>query len=65
MKSLETKLPSDVFRRIHRSYIVNVDRINAVVGNMIEVMEKGKAKHLPIGKNYREDLLALINQNRI
>jgi DNA-binding LytR/AlgR family response regulator len=65
MKSLEDKLPTDVFRRIHRSYIVNVDRINAVVGNMIEVLEKGKAKHLPIGKNYREDLLALINQNRI
>ncbi|MCB0631601.1 MAG: LytTR family DNA-binding domain-containing protein [Saprospiraceae bacterium] len=65
MKSLEDKLPVDLFRRIHRSYIVNVDRINAVVGNMIEVLEKGKPKHLPIGKNYREDLLALINQNRI
>ena len=65
MKSLEEKLPSDMFRRIHRSYIVNIDRINAVVGNMIEVVEKGKPKHLPIGKNYREDLLALINKNRI
>lgn len=65
MKSLEEKLPSEIFRRIHRSYIVNLDRINAVVGNMIEVTEKGKAKHLPIGKNYREELLALINQNRI
>ena len=65
MKSLDEKLPSDIFRRIHRSCIVNVDRINAVVGNMIEVLEKGKPKHLPIGKNYREDLLALINQNRI
>jgi len=65
MKSLEKKLPSEIFRRIHRSYIVNIERINAVVGNMIEVLEKGKPKHLPIGKNYREDLLALINQNRI
>ena len=65
MKSLEKKLPSEIFRRIHRSYIVNIERINAVVGNMVEVMEKGKAKHLPIGKNYRDDLLALINQNRI
>lgn len=65
MKSLEEKLPGDVFKRIHRSYICNVEKINAVVGNMIEVMEKGKAKHLPIGKNYREELLDLINQNRI
>lgn len=65
MKSLEEKLPGDIFKRIHRSYICNVEKINAVVGNMIEVMEKGKAKHLPIGKNYREELLELINQNRI
>lgn len=65
MKSLEDKLPTDHFKRIHRSYIVNVERIHAVVGNMIEVLEKGKPKHLPIGKNYREELLELINQNRI
>jgi len=65
MKSLEAKLPSDTFRRIHRSYIVNLNRINAIVGNMVEVIEKGKAKHLPIGKNYREDLLEIINKNRL
>jgi DNA-binding LytR/AlgR family response regulator len=65
MKSLEKKLPQDHFKRIHRSFIVNLDRINAVVGNMVEVMEKGKAKHLPIGKNYREELLEIINKNRL
>lgn len=65
MKSLEKKLPSEIFRRIHRSYIVNVNKIEAVVGNMVEIEEKGKAKHLPVGKNYRDELLALINQNRI
>lgn len=65
MKSLEEKLPQNSFRRIHRSYIVNVDRIEAVVGNMIEVMEKNQAKHLPIGKNYRDELLEIINKNRL
>lgn len=65
MKSLEDKLPLPTFKRIHRSYIVNVDKINAVVGNMIEVMEKNQAKHLPIGKNYRDELLEMINKNRI
>ena len=65
MKSLEDKLPSNIFKRIHRSYIVNIDRINAVVGNMIEINEKGQAKHLPIGKNYREELLNIINKNRL
>ena len=65
MKSLEDKLPSSIFKRIHRSFIVNLNKVNAIVGNMVEVMEKGQAKHLPIGKNYRDELLDLINQNRI
>ncbi|MFK8104287.1 MAG: LytR/AlgR family response regulator transcription factor [Saprospiraceae bacterium] len=65
MKSLEDKLPQHLFKRIHRSYIVNVNKINAVVGNMIEITEKGQAKHIPIGKNYREELLAIINKNRL
>ncbi len=65
MKSLEDKLPSDLFKRIHRSYIVAIDKINAIVGNMVEIIEKGQAKHLPIGKNYREDLLEIVNKNRL
>lgn len=65
MKSLEEKLPSKIFRRIHRSYIVNIGKVEAIVGNMVEVMEKGQAKHLPIGKNYRDELLEMVNDNRL
>ncbi|WP_020535727.1 LytR/AlgR family response regulator transcription factor [Lewinella cohaerens] len=65
MKSLEQKLPSTIFKRIHRSYIVNLHKIDALMGNMVEVKEKGQVKHLPVGKNYRDELLELINQNRL
>ena len=65
MKSLESKLPVGLFKRIHRSYIVAIDKIDAVVGNMVEVKEKGQVKHLPIGKNYREELLGIVNKNRL
>ncbi len=65
MKSLETKLPLDKFKRIHRSYIVGLDKINAIVGNMVEVIEKKAPKHIPIGKNYREELLEIVNKNRL
>lgn len=65
MKSLEDKLPVHLFKRIHRSYIVAIDKIKAVVGNMVEVVEKGQAKHLPVGKNYRDQLLDIINENRL
>ena len=65
MKSLEGKLPRQIFQRIHRSYIVNIKKIKAVMGNMVEVVEKGTAKHLPIGKNYRDKIYEVVNQNRI
>ncbi len=65
MKALEEKLPSNFFRRIHRSYIVHVGRIDAIVGNMVEIKEKNEKKQLPIGKNYRDEILELINKNRL
>ena len=65
MKSLEDKLGLAKFVRIHRSYIVAMDKIQAIVGNMVEVMEKGLPKHLPIGKNYRDELLELIDKHKL
>jgi len=65
MKSLEAKLPDSIFKRIHRSYIVNIKKIKAIQGNMVEVIEKNQPKHIPIGKNYRDELLAIVNKNRL
>jgi len=65
MKSLEEKLPSKQFTRVHRSFIINVDKINSIMGNMIEVIEKGKEKLIPIGKNYKEGLMKVIEEKRI
>lgn len=65
MKSLESKLPSRMFMRVHRSYIVNIDKIKAVVGNAIEIIESGQSKHIPIGKNYKEDLIAIVENNKL
>ena len=65
MKSLEDKLPPAQFVRVHRSYIVGMNKIQAIVGNMVEVMEKGQPKHLPIGKNYRDELLVMIDQHKL
>ena len=65
MKSLEAKLPQDRFMRIHRSYIVGLNQIQAIIGNMVEITEKNQSKHLPIGKNYREQLQNVIDQKRL
>jgi hypothetical protein len=42
-----------------------MDKVMAIEGNMVEVMEKDKPKLLPIGKNYRDDLLQLIEQKKL
>jgi DNA-binding LytR/AlgR family response regulator len=65
MKSLEDRLPHGRFKRIHRSYIVAMDKITAIEGNMVEVLEKDKPKLLPIGKNYRDELLEMIEKNKL
>jgi DNA-binding LytR/AlgR family response regulator len=39
MKNLEDRLPKNLFRRIHRSFIVAMDKVMAIEGNMVEVME--------------------------
>lgn len=61
MKSLEEKLPHDRFRRVHRSYIVQMEKVEAIVGNMVEVNKK----HIPVGKNYRDELLEMVNKNKL
>ena len=65
MKSLEAKLPSHLFKRVHRSYIVNLSRIDAVNANMVELQENGQPKTLPIGKNYKDALLKIILEKKI
>jgi DNA-binding LytR/AlgR family response regulator len=65
MKSLEQRLPERYFRRVHRSYIINIQRIEALQGNTVEIMEKGRIKTIPIGKNYRDEILEIVNENRL
>lgn len=59
MKDIEKKLPHAEFQRIHRSYIVRLDKILAIEQPNI-VIEGGK-KLLPIGGSYKEELFKRIN----
>ena len=59
MKEIEKKLPVKEFQRVHRSYIVRLDKIIAIEQPNI-VIEGGK-KTLPIGGSYKEELFNRIN----
>ena len=61
MKSLEEKLPSANFIRVHRSYIVNLNLIELLEANSVTVNKK----KIPIGKNYKDELFNIINQKRL
>lgn len=52
LKSLKETLPSDQFLRIHKSYIVNLDKIDFLEGNQISIAQM----KLPVGQAYREDI---------
>lgn len=57
MKALEQKLPSNTFVRVHRSYIVNISKINSIEDMNIVI---GDA-NIPVGASYREKFMKKIN----
>lgn len=48
------QLDKDLFLRIHRSYVVNLSKIEKVLGSQIKIREW----FLPISKSYKDDLLS-------
>lgn len=59
LKKLEEELPSKRFTRIHKSYIVAMDVIDSIEGNLLSVM----GVKLAIGKSYKEDLMNRLTPN--
>ena len=57
MKGIVNRLPDDDFVRTHRSYIVNLDKIEALEDNSLLIGEK----YIPIGASYKEALLNQLN----
>jgi two-component system response regulator LytT len=50
LKSLEEKLPSKRFMRVHRSFIVSLDKINSITRNALQI---GKI-NITVGDQYKE-----------
>ncbi len=59
MKDIERKLSATEFLRVHRSFIVRVDKIIAIENHNL-VLERDK-KSIPIGGSYKDELLARLN----
>ena len=57
MKDVASKLPSDDFVRVHRSFIVRLDKIESIEDNYIVINEN----QINIGKAYKEGLNKKLN----
>lgn len=56
MKNMEEILPSDKFMRVHRSFIVALDKIDSVSKNIIQVGDH----QIAVGENYKDQFLEFL-----
>ena len=61
MKNILEELPSDKFMRVHRSFIISLERIDALGKNHVTI---GKNK-IPISEFYRDDFNTFLEKNNI
>lgn len=60
LKNMEAALPSELFMRVHRSYIVNLRMIKAYVKGRVFLSD---TEYVPIGENYKEAFQGYIDKN--
>ncbi len=61
MKAIEKQLPLSQFIRVHRSFIINLKKIERIEDNTIIVKIDKGTKSVPIGKAYKENFMKCIN----
>jgi DNA-binding LytR/AlgR family response regulator len=59
MKNIEEALPSNLFLRIHRSYIVNLEKVESVQNNIFKLGNK----NLGTGKSYRKAISEILKSH--
>ncbi len=61
MKKMEEVLPSGSFVRVHKSYIIALDKIDSIERSRIQIQDK----NIPVGDTYREYFFKLIENKNI
>ncbi|EIJ37079.1 response regulator of the LytR/AlgR family [Galbibacter orientalis DSM 19592] len=56
LKKIEGQLPSRFFKRVHRSYVVNITAIKGYEGNTLFINNR----KIPVSKNHREKIFNLL-----
>ncbi len=61
LKQLYESLPQHAFQQVHRSYIVNLEKVTAIDGNQLSVA----SYKIPVARNFRDTIFNLILNNRL
>ena len=61
LKMLQEKLPPDRFIQPHKSYLVAMDKINSIEGNVLHILEY----QVPVSKYQKEEVMAKIVLNKL
>ena len=61
MKNIIEKLPTGSFFRVHKSYIISVDKIDMIENSRIVIGNQ----RIPIGESYRSSFFEMVNRNLI
>jgi DNA-binding LytR/AlgR family response regulator len=59
LKNMADKLPAEMFIRVHKSYIVAINKINSIVRNRIIIGEKW----IPIGENFKDTFQEIMRKH--
>lgn len=51
LNGMSKLLPADQFIRVHKSYVIAIDKVKALEGNSVEI----GGKSIPLGRNYRKE----------
>jgi DNA-binding LytR/AlgR family response regulator len=58
MKSLEERLPASTFVRVHKSFIVSLNKITSIRKGRIAILKA----QIPISEHFKENINKLIEQ---
>lgn len=63
MRELEEELPTSRFLRVHRSYIVALNKISTVGRDDVAIQMPEKMMHIPLSSQYKKAVLKAIQQS--
>ena len=61
IRNVNETLPSNNFIRVHRSFILAIDKIDSIERNTVIINEQ----RIPVGESYRDQFKTIISQNKL